>query len=261
MVLLLDLGNTNLYCGVYLEGKLVCDFRTHSDVNKSSDEYRHIIKDFLFAYSLKTSDFEGAILSCVVPTLTNVVKMAVERLLNVKCLVVSKNLKTMLPIRIDNPNELGSDLVCDSVGAKVRYGNGLIIVDLGTANKLLVIDKDGNFVGCVITPGLKISMKALSASAAQLMDTSLVAPSKIIGKNSSDSINSGIIYGTIKMIDGLCDDIEKEVGYKLKRIVTGGNSYLITDHIKDNYIYDNNLIFEGLYQIYLKNKGDLKYEK
>ena len=181
--------------------------------------------------------------------------------MNVKCLVVSKNLKTMLPIRIDNPNELGSDLVCDSVGAKVRYGNGLIIVDLGTANKLLVIDKDGNFVGCVITPGLKISMKALSASAAQLMDTSLVAPSKIIGKNSSDSINSGIIYGTIKMIDGLCDDIEKEVGYKLKRIVTGGNSYLITDHIKDNYIYDNNLIFEGLYQIYLKNKGDLKYEK
>ena len=256
MILLLDLGNTNLYCGVYRENKLLCEYRTHSDPNKSSDEYKKILKDFIHANDLNEADIKGAVLSSVVPTLGRTVKIAVEKLLNIECLMVGKNLKSGLAIHIDNPNELGSDLVSVSVGAKVRYGYPTIICDFGTATKILVVDKAGAFAGCIIAPGIKISMKALSNSAAQLMETSLIAPDSVIGKNSNDSINSGIIYGTIEMVEGLVKKIENELNYKFKKVITGGNSLLIKDHISSEYIYDSNLIMEGLYQIYLKNRKE-----
>lgn len=256
MIILLDLGNTNLYCGVYHEERLLCEYRTHSDPNKSSDEYKKIIKDFIYSNGIDESNIEGAILSSVVPTLGRTIKIAVEKLFNIECLMVGKNLKSGLAIHIDNPNELGSDLVSVSVGAKVRYGYSLIVCDFGTANKILVIDKNGAFAGCIIAPGIKISMKALSNSAAQLMETTLVAPDSVIGKNSNDSINSGIIYGTIEMIEGLTQQIEEELKYKCKKIITGGNALLIKDHISSEYIYDSNLIMEGLYQIYKKNRKE-----
>ena len=256
MSLLLDLGNTNLYCGVYQNETLLCEYRTHSDVFKSSYEYKKIIGDFLTANNLKVEDFEGAILSSVVPALGNTIKNAVEALLRKSCMIVSKNLKSGLSIKIDNPSELGSDLVADSVGAKYRYKAPLIICDLGTATKMLVLDEKGNFVGCIIFPGIKISMKALSNNAAQLMDTSLIAPDKVIGKNSSDSINSGLIYGHIEMIKGLSAKIEAELGYPLKKLVTGGNSILIKDHIPADYIFDPSLILEGLYRIYMKDRKE-----
>ena len=256
MILLLDLGNTNLYCGVYQNETLLCEYRTHSDVFKSSYEYKKIIGDFLTTNNLKVEDFEGAILSSVVPALGNTIKNAVEALLRKSCMIVSKNLKSGLSIKIDNPSELGSDLVADSVGAKYRYKAPLIICDLGTATKMLVLDEKGNFVGCIIFPGIKISMKALSNNAAQLMDTSLIAPDKVIGKNSSDSINSGLIYGHIEMIKGLSAKIEAELGYPLKKVITGGNSILIKDHIPADYIFDPSLILEGLYRVYMKNRKE-----
>lgn len=254
MVLLLDLGNTNLYCGVYQNDKLLCEYRTHSDLFKSSDEYEQIIGNFLSSNNLNKRDFEGAILSSVVPTLGTTIKNAVSKLLGKDVLVVGKNLKSGLSIHIDNPNELGSDLVCDAVGAKSKYELPLIIADLGTATKLLVVDKNGSFAGCVIAPGIKIGMKALSNSAAQLMDTTLVAPESVIGKNSSDSINSGVILGHVEMIEGLSKRIEKELNMNATKILTGGNSVLVKDSISSEYTYDPSLILEGLYQIYIKNK-------
>ena len=254
MVLLLDLGNTNLYCGVYQDDVLLCEFRTHSDTNKSSDEYAQILGDFLKNYNLKKSEFEGAILSSVVPALGTTLIYAVKKLLGIDCMLVGKNLKSRIAIHIDNPNELGSDLLADSVGGKDSYNYPLIICDLGTATKLIVIDKEGHIVGCIIAPGIKISMKALSNNAAQLTDTSLVAPMHVIGKNSSDSINSGIIYGTIEMIEGLSRRIEEELGYKCKKIITGGNAILVKDKMDKEYIYDSNLILRGLYSIYKMNR-------
>jgi type III pantothenate kinase len=254
MVLLLDLGNTNLFIGIYQNGSLMKTYRTYADKNKSSDQYAEIMQIFFLQAKLDINAFEGAILSSVIPSLTSTLALAVESVIHKKCFIVGKSLKTGLPIRTDNPLEVGHDLVCDSVGATYKYGYPIIIADLGTATKILVVDKNGAFIGCSIAPGIKLSMNALSNNAAQLMDVSLVAPNKVIGKNSPDSINSGIVYGTICMIEGMCQKIEEELGYPVKKVVCGGYSSLIKNHLNASFIYDANLILEGLYQIYLKNR-------
>ena len=253
MVLLLDLGNTNLYIGVYKDDKFINEYRTDSDLKRSSDMYATLIIEFLKRSNINPNDFEGAILSSVIPSITDVIVRAVNSAIHTDCLVVGAGIKTGLQIKIDNPSELGADLVCDSVGAIKKYNYPAIICDLGTANKLLVINNKGQFAGCIISPGIKTAQKALSNGAAQLMDISFKAPRYVIGKNSADSLNSGAIYGTIAMIEGLTRMIEDELGYKCERILTGGNSSLIKNSIP-SYTYDGSLIFEGLYQIYLKNK-------
>lgn len=256
MYLLLDLGNTNLYAGVYHNGSLVKEYRTYSDLNRSSDGYYDLFNLFFKQNNFDSKDFKGAILSSVVPSLTSEIVEAVERLINQKCLVVGPKVKSGLPIRIDNPNELGADLVADSVGALSKYGPGLVIVDLGTANKYLAVDHHGAFIGCVITPGIKLSMQALVKGAAQLMDISFIAPKKVIGKNSQDSLNSGSIYGTVAQIEGIVNKMEQEMEKPVIKILTGGNAILIQEHLKNRgYIYEKSLILEGLYQIYLRNEG------
>ena len=254
MVLVLDLGNTNLYIGIYENNSLVKEVRKHTDLYRSSDEYYEIFDSLLRLENISASSFEGAILSSVIPSLTLTIKFAIEKLIKKECKIVGKGIKSGLSIRIDNPSELGSDLVADSVGALAKYNAPLIIVDLGTANKILVVDKNKEFVGCTISVGLKIGMKSLTSSAAQLMDVSLIPPKRIIGKNSVDSLNSGATYGTVCMIEGMAEKIERELGYKCTKILTGGNSYIIKDIINKDFIFEPTLILDGLYQIYLKNK-------
>lgn len=254
MVLVLDLGNTNLYIGIYENNSLVKEVRKHTDLYRSSDEYYEIFDSLLRLENISPSSFEGAILSSVIPSLTLTIKFAIEKLIKKECKIVGKGIKSGLSIRIDNPSELGSDLVADSVGALAKYNAPLIIVDLGTANKILVVDKNKEFVGCTISVGLKIGMKSLTSSAAQLMDVSLIPPKRIIGKNSVDSLNSGATYGTVCMIEGMAEKIERELGYKCTKILTGGNSYIIKDIINKDFIFEPTLILDGLYQIYLKNR-------
>lgn len=254
MILLLDLGNTNLCIGIYQNQTLICDFRTDSDLNRSSDMYAELIKGFILNSNLSLKDFEGAILASVIPSLTDVICHAVRKIINKNCLILNKGIKTSLPIHIDNPNELGADLVADCVGAISKYGYPCIICDLGTANKLLVVDNNGNYIGGIISPGIRTASKALTKNTALLQDISYKAPKSVIGKNTPDSLNSGSIYGTIASIEGLTNMIEKELGYKTRHILTGGNSALIYQHIH-NYEHDMFLIFEGLYQIYLKNRS------
>lgn len=254
MILTLDLGNTNLYVGVYQEQKLIATFRIYSDKKMSSYGYKEILSRFLKEENLDLNSFEGAILSSVIPSLNKVIAHAVETMLNVKCLIVGSKLKSGLAIRIDNPNELGADLVCDSVGAASKYKSPCIIVDLGTATKYIVVDKNNSIQGCVITTGIKIGFEALASKAALLMEIEYETPKKIIGKNSHDSLNSGATYATIAQIKELCSMIEKELGYECKKIVTGGNAFIIKDHLDQSFIFDENLILDGLLAIYEKNK-------
>lgn len=257
MILTLDLGNTNLYVGVYQDKNLIGEYRTDSDLSRSDDMYRILIKEFLFHSSIDINLIEGAILSSVIPSLTLVIKSAVEKLINKPCLVVSSALKSGLSIHIDNPKELGNDLVCDCVGAINNYSYPCLIVDCGTANKFLVIDKNKNFIGGVFTPGIRVGMKALINKAAQLSDVSFVTPKKIIGKNTLDSLNSGATYGNIAMIKELKKSMEKELGYHLDGILTGGNSFLIKDYLTD-FIFDPYLVFKGLLAIYERNMNNDK---
>lgn len=253
MILTLDLGNTNLLIGVYQNKELIATYRTYSDKTKSSDGYKEVLSMFLKTENLNPLDFEGAILSSVIPSLSKAIITAVEKLLNVKCLQVGQKIKSGLPIRIDNPSELGADLVSDSVGALEKYKSPCLIVDLGTATKYLVIDNQGNFQGCVITPGIKLGVNALALNAALLMEIDYEAPKKIIGKNSRDSLNSGAIYATIAQIKELCSMIEKEVGYKTTKILTGGNAYLIKDFLSEDFVFEEYLILDGLLSIYERN--------
>lgn len=260
MILTLDLGNTNLYVGVYQEKRLLKEFRLFTDLNLSLDGYRRNIAQLLKEQNIDPNDFEGAILSSVVPSLTSELVSAVEAIINKKCLVVSKEIKSGLNIKIDNPNELGADLVCDAVGAINKYPLPIIIVDLGTANKYLFVDSKGSFEGCSIAPGIKVSFKALINNTAQLIDIAYKAPHKVVGKNSKDSLNSGVIFGSVAQITGLCQMIEKEYACKATVILTGGNAILVKDHLK-GCIYDPTLILDGLCHIYYKNQGDKNESK
>ncbi|MCH5180526.1 MAG: type III pantothenate kinase [Erysipelotrichales bacterium] len=251
MFLTLDLGNTNLFIGVCDDEKVIKTFRTSTDINKSGDEYALVLDSLLKDYKEK---IEGVIISSVVPSLNHVLKTAVRYLYGVEPILVEAGIKTGLPIRIDNPNELGADLVCDGVGAIAKYGPKTIVVDLGTATKIFVIDDKGAFVGGIIAAGLKISMEALAGKAAKLSEISLEYPKSVICKNTTDCMNAGIVTGTKLMIQSLVSEMEKELGYSTNKVITGGFAHIIND--LERFTYDFNLILDGLRVIYLKNRHE-----
>lgn len=249
MFLTLDLGNTNLFIGVCNDEKVVKTYRTATDLNKSGDEYALVLDSLLKDYK---SEIKGVIISSVVPSLNHVLKTAIRHLYNVEPLFVEAGIKTGLPIRIENPNETGADLVCDGVGALAKYGPKTIVVDLGTATKILVIDDKGAFVGGLIAAGLKISMEALAGKAAKLSEISLEYPKSIISKNTVDCMNAGIVIGSKLMIQGAVQEMEKELGYSTNKIITGGFANIIND--LEGFTYDFDLVLDGLRVIYLKNR-------
>lgn len=253
MLLTVDVGNTLIAFGVFEKSRLVATFKTASDVKKSLDEYVSTIETFIQFRKLDKARFRGAIISSVVPILTEVVKTAVLNAFGVEAIILTPGLKTGLPILIDHPNELGSDLVADSVGAIAKYGAPLTIVDLGTAIKMLAIDDKGAFVGATFYPGLYVAVDALIGRAAQLSRISLSKPKKVIGKNTKDSMNAGAIYGTAGMINGLLSHFESELGYKTTRVITGGDAIYVKELLPD-FIYDEFLVLDGLRVIYERNE-------
>lgn len=254
MLLTIDIGNTLINLAVYQKEELLYTFETKSDVDKSLDEYIAIFSSFYEFRKLHDEKISEAIISSVVPLLTNVILKAIKIVCGVSALVLGPGVKTGLPILIDHPLELGSDLVAVSVGAIAKYGKPLIIIDLGTAIKVIAINKDGAFVGAAFYPGLYVGVSALIKSAAQLLSVSLVPPKKVIGKNTLDATNSGALYGTSEMIKGLALRFEEELGYQTKHILTGGDAKYIKDLLPD-FIYDSKVVHLGLKEIYQKNEA------
>ncbi|MCF0116755.1 MAG: type III pantothenate kinase [Bacilli bacterium] len=253
MILAVDMGNTNIFVGLYQNTDLLLTYRTLTDQGKSYDEYLQIFKDFIRNNNIQIP-IDGAILSSVVPSLTSVIKTVIEEIFKCKVLIVGTGVKTGLPIKMDNPNEIGADLIAVSVGAVSKYGYPTIIADLGTASKIILIDKNGNFAGGSILPGMKISARALTQFAAQLPDISLIAPKSAIGKNTPDSMNSGCVYGAACAIDGLCKKFENEIGYQCNLVLTGGYAPLIKDYIDARFNFEKNIILDGLINIFYKNE-------
>lgn len=256
MNIVVDVGNTNIYMGVFQEEELLATFRTATDVMKSRDEYEIVFLSFLAKNHIERETISDIMIASVVPMMNGILKGVIRNVFGFEPLFLAQGVKTGLAIRIDNPSETGSDLIADCVGAIAKYGNGLLIVDLGTASKILVVDNRGDFVGGVIMAGMQISMEALAKNTANLNEIDLSGTRKVIGKNTIECINSGLINGNKHMINGLCEDIEKELGYHCKRILTGGYANLLKD--MNNYIYDDTLILDGLNIILNKNK---KYEE
>jgi len=253
MILALDVGNTNIVVGCIEDGKIICDGRLSTDHKKTMEEYAIHFKILLEMYNIDVKGFEGAIISSVVPPLTNALKQAVEKITGVTPLIVGPGVKTGLNIKTDNPTLLGADLVVDAVAAMNQYQAPLIIFDLGTATTCSVIDKNMNYIGGMIFPGVKVAADALSSNASQLPHISLEAPKNVIGRNTSDCMKSGIIFGAASMLDGVIERVEEELGEKATVIATGGLSKCIIEHCKREIIYDNDLLIKGLWQIYCKN--------
>ena len=254
MILTIDIGNTNIVLGCIDGDKTLFVERLSTVRTKTELEYAIDIKNVLDIYHIHRDEIEGGIISSVVPQITTIVKLAVEKILKKNVLVVGAGIKTGLNIRIDNPAQLGSDLVVDSVAAIVEYPAPLLIFDLGTANTVCVIDKNKNYIGGMIYPGIGVSLDSLTAHASQLGGISIEAPEHMIGKNTTECMKSGLIYSSAAAMDGIIDRLQEQLGGEATVIATGGLAKKIVSHCRREIILDDDLLLKGLAIIYKKNR-------
>lgn len=253
MILVLDVGNTNIVVGGFEDGVLRFHLRLKSDRKGTADEYTLKLRGLLEGRGVDLGRVEGGILSTVVPELRYVLCQAMELLTGRRFLVVDSRLDTGLTFRMDAPDRVGSDLVVGAAAALSLYAPPLVIFDMGTATTMSVVDKAGNYIGGVILPGLKVSLDSLSGKTAQLPYISLSTPDKVIGKNTIDCMRSGIIYGNAAQIDGIMDRMEAELGEKASAVATGGLAKFITPLCRHHIVYDDALLLKGLLILYRKN--------
>lgn len=253
MILAIDMGNTNIVVGGIDHHHTYFVERITTNHNKTDTEYAIHIKNIFEMHRIPLTDIEGAIVSSVVPPLNDTIISAIEKVCSKKPLLVGSGMKTGLNILMDNPKTVGSDLIVDSVAASNEYSCPVIIIDMGTATTISVVDKNCNYIGGVILPGLKVSLDSLSSKTAQLPSISLAIPPNVIGKNTIDCMRSGALYGNIDMIDGIIDRIEAEIEEKPTIVATGGLAKFVTPLCKHHIIYDDALLLKGLLILYDKN--------
>lgn len=253
MILAIDVGNTNVVVGCMEGSEIVCISRMATNATKTDSEYAILLKQILSFEGVDYTAFEGAIISSVVPPLTSTLKSAIKKLTGLDTMVVSAGLRTGLNIRLDNPAQLGSDLVVGAVAALHKYKPPIIAVDMGTASTISVIDGNANFLGGIISPGVALSLNALVSGTSQLPKISIEPPKNCIGTNTIECMKSGIVFGTAAMLDGLIDRIEAELGMEANIVATGGLSGCIVPYCRHKIDYDENLLLEGLFIVYHKN--------
>lgn len=255
MLLAVDIGNTNILFGLFDENSLVFKARISSDRKITAEQYALAIKGVVNLKNAELENVHGAIISSVVPELTSLIKDAVIMLTGVEAIVLGPGVKSGLPIKIDNPAQLGADLVAGAVGAIDMYSAPCLVIDLGTATKISVIDASGAYRGCVISAGVGISLNALSGAASLLPVIDINSGScPVYGTNTVSSMQAGIVQGTAAMLDGMCDKIETELGEKdINVIATGGYADAILPFCRRKIIYEPELILRGLKKIYDKN--------
>ena len=257
MILTIDVGNTNTVFGGFDDDEaLVFESRISTDRFRMEDQYAITLADILKLYEIDRSRITGAILSSVVPPVTSQLKAAVEKVCGCRVMTVGPGIKTGLNIKIDEPASLGADMAAVAVGAKEKYPLPAIVIDLGTATKILAVDRSGAFIGGIIAPGVKISAEALAAKTASLPLIGITNEpiKKVIGTNTIDCMRSGLLGGTAFMLDGMIESFQSEIGEKCTVIATGGFSGVIKPLCKTDFILDESLILTGLLEIYKKNK-------
>ncbi|MCC8060161.1 MAG: type III pantothenate kinase [Clostridiales bacterium] len=253
MILAIDMGNTNIVIGAIDDSRTYFVERITTDHAKTGTEYAINLKNILEIHNIQKSQVEGVIMSSVVPPLNATLSSAIKKIFGYRPKLVGSGMKTGLNILMDNPKTVGSDMIVDAVAALHDFPCPIIIIDMGTATTMSVIDKNGNYIGGVILPGLRVSLDTLSSKAAQLPSISLDIPSHVIGKNTIDCMRSGIMYGNAGIIDGIIDRMEEEIGQKASIVATGGLSRFIVPLCKHNIHYDEALLMKGLLILYEKN--------
>lgn len=253
MIFAIDIGNTNIVIGCCEDNKIIFRDRVSTNHTATALEYAALFKT---AFEMKGIDYKrisGCIISSVVPSVTNTVKNAVQKLTDTRPMIVGPGIKTGLSILIDNPAQLGSDLVVDAVAGISEYPVPLVIIDMGTATTLSVINEKGDYLGGMIVPGVGVSHDSLVSRTSQLPKIALEPPRRVIGKNTVECIKSGIMYGNAGALDGLIDRIKHELG-ECTVVATGGLAVTIAPLCRNKIILDEDLLLKGLMIIYNKNK-------
>lgn len=255
MLLAVDIGNTNIVFGCVDDmDEIVVFERISTNHNATSAEYAAIIKNILEMNRFRTEDIHDAVMSSVVPSVTNTVKEAIRKLFGVDVMIAGPGVRTGLNILIDNPKQLGSDQAVDAVAAISTYPVPLIIIDMGTATTVSVVDSRRNYLGGLIMTGMGVSVNALIDRTAQLPKIDFELPPNIIGRNTIDCMKSGALYSNACAIDGIVERIESELGEKCTVVATGGLASTVIPLCRREIIVDNNLLIRGLTIIYRKNK-------
>ena len=253
MLLAIDIGNTNITLGLFEDSILRMTGRIATDSKKTSDQYAIEIKDILTLHGEDVSEIEDCIICSVAPVVGSAVSAAVALLCDTVPLMLGPGIKTGLNIKIDNPAQLGADLAAGAVGALAEYTMPCIIIDMGTATTVSVLDKTGSFLGGAIAAGMKLTLSALASGTAALPSLSVGVPKSVIGHNTADCMQSGIVYGTAAMLDGMIERIEDELGEPATVVATGGLAREVITYCKKDIIYNENLLLDGLRHIYEKN--------
>ncbi len=250
MLLALDVGNTNVTIGVYDGEELLFVSRMATDSARMEDQYAIELLDILGLHKVDREAITGAVLSSVVPKLTEYISAAVKRIFGFRPLVVSYESLEGLKISIRHPETTGPDLIAGYVAAKELYGCPCIVIDMGTATTITVIDKEGALLGGGIVPGVGISLDALTSRAALLSSISLDTPAHVIGRDTVECLQSGMVYGTASMLDGFCDRIEEELGYPCRVVATGGLAGQVVRCCRRKVELSDTLLLDGLKLIY-----------
>lgn len=254
MLLVVDIGNTNIVYGIFDGEKLLHHWRVSTNRNSTADEYGVAIRT-LFTYAgFNHADIDAIAIASVVPPLNPAIEQMCRRYFGIEPLVIGPGIKTGMPIRYENPREIGADRIVDAVAGYAKYGGPLIIVDFGTATTFGVISEDGAYLGGAICPGVGTSTEALFQRAARLPRIELVKPKSVIGKNTVAGMQAGIIYGYVGLVDGIVRRIMAELGQKCRVVATGGLAELIAPETETIETVDQFLTLEGMRLVYLRNK-------
>lgn len=255
MILAVDVGNTNITMGIYKDKKLLIKTKLSTDKGKTSDEYAIEIFTVFGVYSIDPGEITGCIIGSVVPQVTPSLKEAMKNLFGCTPLVVGPGIKTGLNIKIDSPETLGADLVVGCAAAAELFPCPCIVICMGTATTICYLDKNKAMCGGAIMPGIGISLNALTSTSALLPEVSLEATKSVIGKNTNECIRSGVVWGTVCMLDGIIEKIEQESGSLCTIVASGDLSPVIVSHCKRDIIIKDDLVLQGLRLIYEKNKN------
>ena len=253
MLLVIDIGNTNIVLGLYEGSTLRSHWRLQTDPRRTSDEYGVLLRQLLASSDLGDLTIGGAIVASVVPPMESMILQMVSRYFGVTPLVVGPGIRTGMPILYENPREVGADRIVNAVAAYARTGGATVVVDFGTATTFDAISERGEYLGGAICPGVVISSEALYQRASKLPRVDVVAPPRVVGRNTVASMQAGIFYGYVGLVDGMVERFEQEMGTRVSVLATGGLGILFREHCSRLDAYDEDLTLDGLRILYERN--------
>lgn len=258
MLVVIDIGNTNITIGIYKQNKLIGNYRLTTKMKRTSDEYGFMILNFLSASKVKKEDIQDVIVASVVPKIMHSFLNSIRKYMHKEPIVIGPGIRTGISIKAENPKAVGADRIVDAAGAFYEYGGPCLVIDFGTATTYDYVDEHGNFEYGVITLGLETNAQAMWTQAAKLPEIEIKKPKSILTKTTTTSMQAGLVYGYIGQSEYIIKQFKKELGMNMKVIATGGLGKIIYRNTDEIDVYDRDLTFKGLKYIYEKYSEDKK---